>query len=107
MTSIIGKQGITPRNSLLCPKYIVFLAHSEFDGLKLSRKFVYPKILVSRDMSERIPAKVKETVVEEVDRVKHLTHDAARSGAYLYPIKVCLRQQNWLIPWALFSLHLF
>ncbi|KAI9805325.1 MAG: hypothetical protein M1833_005778 [Piccolia ochrophora] len=32
-------------------------------------------------------AKVKETVVEEVDRVKGLSRDAARSGAYLYPLK--------------------
>jgi hypothetical protein len=32
--------------------------------------------------------KVRETVVEEVSRVTTLTQDAARSGAYLYPIKV-------------------
>ncbi len=35
-------------------------------------------------MSER----VKEAVVEEVDRVKALSQEAARSGAYLYPLKV-------------------
>ncbi|KAI9886858.1 MAG: hypothetical protein M1823_001357 [Watsoniomyces obsoletus] len=34
-------------------------------------------------MSER----VKEAVVEEVDRVKALSQEAARSGAYLYPLK--------------------
>ncbi|KAI9808798.1 MAG: hypothetical protein M1825_003951 [Sarcosagium campestre] len=32
-------------------------------------------------------AKVQETVTEEVDRVKSLAQDAARSGAYLYPLK--------------------
>lgn len=35
-------------------------------------------------MAER----VKEVVVEESDRLKTLTSDAARSGAYLYPIRV-------------------
>ena len=32
--------------------------------------------------------KVKETVVEEVERVKAISEDAVRSGAYLYPVKV-------------------
>lgn len=32
--------------------------------------------------------KVKEVAVEEADRVKSLTRDAVRSGAYLYPLKV-------------------
>lgn len=32
--------------------------------------------------------KVKEVAVEEADRLKTLTSDAARSGAYLYPIRV-------------------
>ncbi|KAL8812505.1 MAG: hypothetical protein Q9223_007274 [Gallowayella weberi] len=31
--------------------------------------------------------KVKEVAIEEADRLKHLTTDAARSGAYLYPIR--------------------
>jgi hypothetical protein len=35
-------------------------------------------------MSER----VKEVVADEVQRVKALSQDAARSGAYLYPLKV-------------------
>ena len=35
-------------------------------------------------MSER----VKEVAVQEADRIKTLTTDAARSGAYLYPIRV-------------------
>ena len=35
-------------------------------------------------MSER----VKEVAVQEADRIKILTKDAARSGAYLYPIRV-------------------
>ena len=33
--------------------------------------------------------KVKEVAVEEAERLKQLTADAARSGAYLYPIRVC------------------
>ncbi len=37
-------------------------------------------------MSER----VKEVVTDEVQRVKALSQDAARSGAYLYPLKVSL-----------------
>jgi hypothetical protein len=32
--------------------------------------------------------KVKEVAIEEADRIKHLATDAARSGAYLYPIRV-------------------
>ncbi|KAL8956629.1 MAG: hypothetical protein Q9183_006259, partial [Haloplaca sp. 2 TL-2023] len=31
--------------------------------------------------------KVKDVAIEEADRLKHLTSDAARSGAYLYPIR--------------------
>jgi hypothetical protein len=33
--------------------------------------------------------KVKETVREEAQRVAELAQDAAQSGAYLYPIRVC------------------
>lgn len=32
--------------------------------------------------------KIKQTAKEEVERVKGLTHDAVRSSAYLYPLKV-------------------
>jgi len=32
--------------------------------------------------------KVKETARQEVDRVKGLAEEAAKSGAYLYPLKV-------------------
>ena len=32
--------------------------------------------------------KVKEVAIEEADRLKHLATDAARSGVYLYPIRV-------------------
>lgn len=32
--------------------------------------------------------KIKEVAVEEADRIKSLASDAARSGAYLYPIRV-------------------
>ena len=32
--------------------------------------------------------KVKEVAVEEAERIKTLTAEAARSGAYLYPIRV-------------------
>ena len=35
--------------------------------------------------------KIKEVAVEEAERIKSLTSDAARSGAYLYPLRVrCL-----------------
>ena len=33
--------------------------------------------------------KVKDVAVDEVKRIEKLTNDAARSGAYLYPIRVC------------------
>ena len=33
--------------------------------------------------------KVKEVAIEEAERIKILTTEAARSGAYLYPIRVC------------------
>lgn len=32
--------------------------------------------------------KAKEVVIEEADRLRSLTVTAARSGAYLYPIRV-------------------
>lgn len=32
--------------------------------------------------------KVKEVVIEEAERVKTLTREAASSGAYLYPLRV-------------------
>ena len=35
--------------------------------------------------------KVKEVAVGEADRIKSLTVQAARSAAYLYPIKVSIR----------------
>lgn len=34
--------------------------------------------------------KVKEVAVEEAERIKTLTSDAVRSGAYLYPLRVSL-----------------
>lgn len=37
-----------------------------------------------------MPERVKEVAVEEAERLKTLTSDAARSGAYLYPIRVSL-----------------
>ena len=39
-------------------------------------------------MSSNIKDRVVETAKEDADRVKALTRDAARSGAYLYPFKV-------------------
>jgi hypothetical protein len=33
--------------------------------------------------------RVKEVAVEEAERIKNLAADAARSGAYLYPLRVC------------------
>lgn len=34
--------------------------------------------------------KVKEVAIEEADRVRNLAADAAKSGAFLYPLKVRL-----------------
>ncbi len=34
--------------------------------------------------------KVKEVAIGEADRIKTLTTDAARSGAYLYPLRVSI-----------------
>lgn len=31
--------------------------------------------------------KVKETAIDEVQRVRHLTEEAVRSGAYFYPVR--------------------
>ncbi|KAI9786720.1 MAG: hypothetical protein M1816_007861 [Peltula sp. TS41687] len=38
-------------------------------------------------MSARIKETVRETVAEEVNRVKEVSNDAFQSGAYLYPVK--------------------
>jgi hypothetical protein len=40
-------------------------------------------------MTDSIVTKVKETAIEDAERAKILLRDAAKSGAYLYPIKVC------------------
>ena len=47
--------------------------------------------------------KIREVAVEEADRIKTLASDAARSGAYLYPIRVSvfLRQISRLLTWPL------
>ena len=42
--------------------------------------------------------KVKEVAIEEAERIKTLTADAARSGAYLYPIRVSTPQEQNYIP---------
>lgn len=39
-------------------------------------------------------ARVKETAKGEVERVRHLTEEAVRSGAYLYPLKVSLSRHG-------------
>lgn len=41
-------------------------------------------------MSAKIKETVKETVAEEVNRVKEASNEAIQSGAYLYPVKVRL-----------------
>ena len=38
--------------------------------------------------AERVRDKVQETAKEEFDRIRYLTTDAAKSGAYLYPFRV-------------------
>ena len=42
--------------------------------------------------------KVKEVAVEDAKRLKSLTADAARSGAYLYPLRVCKPLRQLLSP---------
>ena len=39
-------------------------------------------------MAEKMADKVKEVAVEEAEKIRDLTAAAARSGAYLYPIRV-------------------
>lgn len=39
-------------------------------------------------------AKVKETAVQEAERVRHLAEEGVKSGAYIYPIKVRLAPFN-------------
>lgn len=34
--------------------------------------------------------KVKKVAVEEAEKIKSMTVQAARSGAYLYPLRVCI-----------------
>ena len=41
------------------------------------------------DQSETVAAKVRDTAKEEVKQVATIARDGAKSGAYLYPIKVC------------------
>lgn len=42
---------------------------------------------ISRE-EKKMSGKVKEVAVEEAERIKTLTSDAVRSGAYLYPLRV-------------------
>lgn len=49
--------------------------------------------------------KVKEVAVGEADRIKSLTIQAARSAAYLYPIKV--NRWNQLAVYCLQHLHVY
>lgn len=46
------------------------------------------QILASSSMATAAE-KAKDVAVGEVKRIEKLTNDAARSGAYLYPIRVC------------------
>lgn len=48
--------------------------------------------------------KIKEVAIEEADRIKSLASDAARSGAYLYPIRVSMRGSSLAI--VMLSFHL-
>lgn len=75
-----------PRVSRLLASY------SLFDRIRLTRDYtllpnsnsIYQISSYSKSMADR----VKEVASEEVERVKNLTAAAARSGAYLYPIRV-------------------
>lgn len=42
--------------------------------------------------------KVKEVAIEEADRIKSLTVEAARSAAYLYPLRVSMLLNNVINP---------
>lgn len=41
-----------------------------------------------KEKKKKMSGKVKEVAVEEAERIKTLTTDAVRSGAYLYPLRV-------------------
>lgn len=45
--------------------------------------------------------KVKEVAVEEAERIKTLTTDAVRSGAYLYPLRVSREKRQILLSFLL------
>jgi hypothetical protein len=66
-----------------------------FPGLELShikqRIFFLPGDISI--MSSNIKDTVVNTAKEDADRVKHLTRDAAKSGAYLYPFKATAHTQ--------------
>ena len=40
--------------------------------------------------------KVKDVALDEVHRIEKLTNEAARSGAYLYPLRVNIRPKIYL-----------
>jgi hypothetical protein len=45
-------------------------------------------------MTDSIVNKVKETAIEDAQQAKILLRDAAKSGVYLYPMKVCKSLQR-------------
>ena len=45
----------------------------------------------------RMADRVKEVAVEEVDKIKTQTIQAARSAAYLYPLRACYFPPCWHI----------
>ena len=68
----------------LAPLQNTFLAHK----LQPSDSTYDSSYSQATQRTRKMSEKVKEVVIEEVDRVKELSREAAQSGAYLYPIKV-------------------
>lgn len=54
----------------------------------MKERLGWAKKKVQEEEEEMSAGKVKEVAVEEAERIKTLTSDAVRSGAYLYPVRV-------------------
>lgn len=68
-------------------KYRIFSRQTGIEEWNSSnRDPITEPIPVRPNMEDRI----KETALEEVEKIKGLTTEAVKSRAYLYPIKVCL-----------------
>lgn len=83
-----NSQLITPPSIITTHTLIITItASSSSSPSPLGSFHNIPVLLPLRSMAD----KIKEVAVEEADRIKSLASDAARSGAYLYPIRVSTR----------------